>query len=361
MLKIHNTLTNHKIAIRASERLLALIAEVPLIQVEGVDWEPAGPNLGIDFLIHLQVAGQRRTLACEVQSNGQPRYVRSGLLQLRHYAAGRKEDVTIVLIAPYLSPEVQLLCRKEDASYLDFEGNVRLAFDGIFISHQGAHKPVAERRALRSLFKPKSAQILRLMLRDPRRAWRVADLAETAKVSLGHVSNVRAGLRDREWAEVSGEGLFLSEPDALLDAWRDAYEPLGERRPFYTALHGKALEEAACNALGDDAACGRAVFASFSAAQWLAPYGRTSTRYFYADEEGQERLRKCLKLSLGHQGENIVITVPKEEGVFLDTLRRTPDIICTSAIQTYLDLSATGERGREAADHLRHEMLTWSE
>ena len=51
------------------------------------------------------------------------------------------------------------------------------------------------------------------MLRDPRHAWRVTELAQVAGVSLGHVSNVRAGLLDREWAQVSDEGLFLSKPD----------------------------------------------------------------------------------------------------------------------------------------------------
>ena len=119
-----------------------------------------------------------------------------------------------------------------------------MLFDTVFIERQVASRPVIERRELRSLFKPKSAQVLRVMLRA-QPGWRVTELAEMADVSLGHVSNVRAGL-DREWARVSDDGLFLSEPDALLDARRDAYEPpAGERMTFYTTLHGSALEEAA--------------------------------------------------------------------------------------------------------------------
>ncbi|MBB3397924.1 MULTISPECIES: hypothetical protein [unclassified Rhizobium] len=43
-----------------------------------------------------------------------------------------------------------------------------------------------------------------------------------------------AVLVDREWAEITGEGLRLSQPDELLDAWRDAHEaPSGERLAFY--------------------------------------------------------------------------------------------------------------------------------
>ncbi|MDA4631000.1 hypothetical protein NZA98_07735, partial [Escherichia coli] len=32
---------------------------------------------------------------------------------------------------------------------------------------------------------------------------------------------------------------------------------------------------------------------------------------------------------------------------------------CTSSVQTYLDLAIAGERGAEAADHLRKEKLSW--
>jgi hypothetical protein len=189
----------------------------------------------------------------------------------------------------------------------------------------------------------------------------VAELAEAADVSLGHVSNVRTALRDREWVQVSPAGVSLTEPDALLDAWRDAYEaPAGKRLRFYTALHGSAFDKAARGALRAGAWNGQAMFASFSAAHWLAPYARTSTQFLYADDAGLERLQDVLKLSSASKGENVVITVLKDHGLFRDAIEPAPHVICTSAVQTYLDLAAAGERGREAADHLRREQLTWS-
>jgi hypothetical protein len=188
---------------------------------------------------------------------------------------------------------------------------------------------------------------------------RVTELAELAGVSLGHVSNVRTGLLDREWAQVSERGLFLSEPDALLNAWRDEYEPpAGKRLGFYTTLHGSAFEEGARQALPRSEK-GKAVFASFSAANWLAPYGRTDTQYFYADDVGLECLKERLKLSPSRKGENVLVTVPKDDGLFRDTVEPAPGVVCTSAIQTYLDLWATGERGKEAAEHLRQSSLSW--
>ena len=159
---------------------------------------------------------------------------------------------------------------------------------------------------------------------------------------------------------MSDKGLFISEPGALLDAWRDAYEQDdGRRISFYTTLHGSSFEEAARGILHAGPGNGKAVFASFSAAHWIAPYGRTGTQYFYADDSGLEQLKAGLKLSSADKGENVVVTVPKDDGVFLDTVEPASGAVCTSPIQTYLDLTAAGERGQEAAEHLRRERLTW--
>lgn len=358
MLKPYDSLK--AIESQGAQALRLLLEQVPAIKLLDIEQEVYGPDRSVDIVAHIDISGRRHALVCEVKSASQPRHVHIALLKLRNYMAHQARDTTPVLIAPYLSPDAQALCREQDVGYLDLEGNARLVFDSVFIERQVASKPAADRRELRSLFKPKSAQVLRVMLRNPRRAWRVTDLAQAAAVSLGHVSNVRVALLDREWAQVSEAGLFLSEPDALLDAWRDAYEPpVGKRLAFYTTLHGSALEEAARQVLRPDEEVGAAIFASFSAAHWLAPYGRTGTQYFYAHEAGLERLQSALKLSAMSKGENVVVTLLKDSGLMRDTEEPAPGAVCTSPVQTYLDLANAGERGREAADHLRQERLVW--
>jgi hypothetical protein len=345
---------------RAAGALSALIEQVPALKLQDIKVEQQDSDRGIDILAYVDVSNRHHILACEVKSSGQPRHLRMALLQLRNYVAHSGSEVTPIFIAPYLSPEAQALCREEQVGFLDLEGNARLVFDSVFIERIVSSKPSVERRELKSIFKPKSAQVLRVMLRDPNRPWRVTELAKIAGVSLGHVSNVRSGLLDREWAQVSDKGLFISKPDALLDAWRDAYEQDdGRRISFYTTLHGSSFEEAARRILHAGPENGKAIFASFSAAHWIAPYGRTGTQYFYADDSGLEQLKAGLNLSSAAKGENVVVTVPKDDGIFMDTVEPASGAICTSPIQTYLDLTAAGERGREAAEHLRRERLTW--
>ncbi len=351
---------------RAVEALRGVLSNVDPIHLDAIDREVSVNGKHIDIIADLTAFGRRHRLVCEVKNSGQPRHVRDAVLQLRNYLAHARSsrDATPVFITTYLSAEAQAMCRDADVGFLDFEGNVRIVFDGIFIERSVSTKPSVQRRDLKSIFKPKSARILRTMLRDPSREWRVIDLAEAANVSLGQVSNVRTSLLDREWAKLSEGGLYLQAPNKVLDAWRAAYEPpLGEKRFFYTIFQGKQFDtvakEAIHHSVHRDANGARAIFASFSAARWLSPYVRSNMQQFYADDSGLHMLESRLKLKSASKGENVAITVTYDEGVFLDVVEPVPGVLCTSPVQTYLDLAAAGERGLEAAEHLRSEKLIW--
>jgi hypothetical protein len=213
-----------------------------VIKLVDIEQESQGPDRGVDIVAHIEVSGRRHALVCEVKANGQPRHVRMSLLQLRNYVVHHAQDATPVVIAPYLSPEAQALCREQAVGFLDLEGNARLLFDTVFIDRQVASRPVVERRELRSLFKPKSAQVLRVMLREPSRAWRVTELAEMADVSLGHVSNVRGeSAGPRMGCKCHGRGptaiASLTGIAGCLARRLTSHRP-AKRMNFYTTLHG---------------------------------------------------------------------------------------------------------------------------
>ena len=74
--------------------------------------------------------------------------------------------------------------------------------------------------------------------------------------------------------------------------------------------------------------------------------------FFYADSEGEARLKAVLKLEPAAKGENITVDLASDEGVFQEAMEPAPGLHCTGLIQTYLDLAAAGERAAEAAEHL---------
>jgi hypothetical protein len=129
---------------------------------------------------------------------------------------------------------------------------------------------------------------------------------------------------------------------------------------MHTTMHGKALQDAIRRALIDAPLSGKVMMASFTASQWLSPFIRGGSDFFYADHEGYRYLRSHLELTPVPRGENIVVTELDDPGLFRHSIKVGPGIHCTSPVQTYLDLYISGDRGREAAEHLRRERLQWN-
>lgn len=344
---------------QAAEEMKAFLAGLPnLTRIHVERHGIAGkPDDGIDLVADGQLAGKPIHLIVEVKSNGQPRMVRSAAEQLHRYMRNHAAHAVPVVMAPYLSKQARDVCREEGVGYLDFMGNALIASGTIYIEREVPGQPEPERRALRSLYKPKSARVLRRLLREPGRSWRTAELADAARVSSGLVSNVGSALRERSWAEQTNEGLVLIDPDALLDSWADNYEPpRGEEHRRYTSLHGKALADRLGGLAGLK---GRVALASFSAAQQLAPFVRHPNTYFYADEAGLAALDDLLGASDAPKGANVTIVVPEEDGILDDAIPVGEGTVVTSPVQTYLDLMQMGDRGTEGAVELRRRLLDW--
>jgi hypothetical protein len=348
------------VKVEAVLRLEQSLSEIPFIRIGHIDPDVPLASGRADFIVDLQANGLRRLLVCEVKSSGQPRHARSAIHQLMGFVHQlHPNPATPVFVAPFISEQSRLICQESGVSYFDLQGNCRIVWDGVFIDRT-VPPPPARKRELKSLFTPKGSQVLRVMLETPERHWRVADLATRADVSIGHVSNIRKRLLDQEWASVTDEGLILTNPSALLDEWRSYYSPPeGRRLTFYTPFHGQELETTlrSSGALTGDPP--EALLASFSAAKWQSPYGRTPNAYFYATEEGLHRLKGALQLSPTDKGYNVLVTRTDDPSVYASWTEPVPGLSTTSPLLTYLDLSAAGERGREAADHLRRELLPW--
>ena len=346
-----------------------LLADVPSVEVESVACErKVCRTYGVDGLIGLSYPGGTYALVVEVKSNGAPRFVRAGVYELESCVSrlrqsgevNRGRRVIPMLVSPYLSPESRAICTDHDVAYLDLAGNARLAFDTVYIERAVPDKPRSETRALRSIFNPKAAAILRVLLRDPYRAWRVADLSVQANASYGHVSNVRKALLEREWLEVRDDGAVLIQPGELLRTWRENYRrPAGRSITGYTHLHGRQLDEWLRGTLNSYAERPRAICSLHTAAQWLAPCARFSTQTFYVDEPGAMVLQEGLKLMSAAKGSNVALHVLRDETLFNDATEAAPQVFCASPVVTYLDLWNGSDRDREAAEHLAGEFFPW--
>jgi len=132
---------------RAVEALQALLGQVSVIKLKEIKLAPLTTG-DPGIVARVEVLGHRHTLACEVRENAQTQNLREALQRLHDGAAHYDEPATPVLIAPYLSPEAQTLCKESHAGFLDLEGNARLALGEAFIgkrsrSARNAHRSTA--------------------------------------------------------------------------------------------------------------------------------------------------------------------------------------------------------------------------
>ena len=353
----------------AVEAVRALLEHVPSVEVIGTRYEQhleSSPQL--DARLDLRHEGSRYALLIEIKPNGAPRFARSAIYELQSYIAHlhRSEhqddpgQFIPILVSSYLSPESRSICLDHDVAYLDLCGNAHLAFGPVYIERSVPDRPKAEARARRSLFTPRAGAILRVLLREPARPWRVTDLAEAANASLGHVSNIRKALLDREWVETREDGLVLVQPDALLKSWRENYrQPADHHISGYTVLHGDQLRDRLSGRLNPGPQSPRAICASSSAAEWIAPYVRGGTHSFYADDPGARILQEALQLTHAAMGANVIVRIPNDETLFEDAVEPAPGIFCADPVVTYLDLWNGTDRDREAADHLAATCFPW--
>lgn len=358
MLKYDQKLKHENLETNVAEALDALLSKIPFLSVKSTRRGFQHGTQEVDLQLDIAINEKPWRILVEVKRNGQPRAIREALFRLQHLIKETGDQATYGLIAaPFLSAQSIGLCQDAGLGYLDLAGNAGLSFDQVFIERQVADNPFKEKRQQRSLYTRKSGRILRVMLTPPIRSWTVMELAEATDVSLGQISNVRTMLLDRELAVVERDGIRLSNPEALAREWQSVYKQNSEQQTMYTLLHGEALERATRQALSNSEEGDHAVLASFSAAQWIAPFARQATQLFYADAAGEKRIKESLALRPVAEGGNVIIFRPQEDDVFSGRIQPAPGLWCTGLVQTWLDLGTGGERGVEAAEHLLAETL----
>ena len=341
--------------------LSVLCSELDDVALESVDLEvqDASSKFTFDAIARIQSLGQPENLAFEIKHNGQPRHVREGILKLKNAIGASGLNAYPVFVAPFLSEQSKQICKINETNYLDLAGNAYLKLSNLLVNISTGITPRPERRVLKSLFGTKASRIVRAMLSEPGRSWRVKDLAASAHTSLGLASNVRRGLLNHEWAQETHKGIVLTKPDLVLDAWNANYRPNFDEISLYTTLHGESLRKAIQQLFSHESTQGKVMYGSFSAARWIAPYGRTGTEFLFAIHSLLDPIMNTLNAVRESQGGNVMVQLTNDTSVLKDAIEPVSGVVCTSPLQTYLDLGRAGERGSEAADYLRQTVLTW--
>ncbi|MFV1981725.1 MAG: type IV toxin-antitoxin system AbiEi family antitoxin, partial [Rhodothermia bacterium] len=353
---------------KAMQTLRECLKEVPFLEGPRIRREMAD-SLGLDLVAEVGSGETFTNLLVEVNANGEPRYARTAAFQLGRVVSQVPTGYG-VFMAPYISPRTARLCEDEGIGYIDFAGNCRLAFDNVYIRREGQPNDNIKRKSLGAIYSPKASRVLRVLLGIPLRPWKLQDIASKGRVSIGHVSNVKKALIDRELARDTPDGLITSEPTEILQEWVREYlryrSDRSSTRTFYSLLQPSEIEELLAKETGNARTQNDApvpldqplvALTDFSGADRIAPFVRYQKVTAYARTGAVvDDLAKRLDLRAVETGANVEIITPYDESVFFGArIERGTWIV--DPLQLYLDLSTRRARGEEAAEFVYNQHL----
>lgn len=321
--------------------------------------EAAGARIGnqdADLLVRFKLGDREQTLVLEVCSLGQPRQIRAAVTRLREIRR-EIEHAYPVAAAVYIGPQSARILKANGLGYVDLSGNCSLAFGQVLIDREGKRNVRPSTRPLRSLFAPRATRVVRVLLSEPTRAWRLEELAKAAGVSLGHAHNVVKRLTDLAWVERDdSQRIRLMKPADLVEAWCESYTYRENEITSYVVpekITRRFMAEIArvATSLGRPYA-----FTLNAGLSLVAPHLRLPAIHCYLEgDPGPVASALGLRPATETDGA-LHLLAPYDPGVFYGVLEKS-GLKVTSLPQLYADLVGYEKRGRELADHLRREAM----
>lgn len=305
----------------------------------------------------MTASGVRIPIIVEIKDTQRLRDLREAMQQVKELARSIKASPMVAGI--YWGDRARRVAKEEQVGLLDLAGNFYLQKDPVLIEKTVAKNPFQKTSPLKNLFSPVSTRIVRALLIEPDRKWRLLELAEVTRVSIGLTYKVVDRLVAEEFGKRTKEKQFiLTSPKELLDAWAGVYQKDQNQKLVYYSFEKdqntliRLVEEASKK---NNTPC---AFGYFSGALMVAPFirGFQKVQFFVKSPEDVEAFKKELNLQSVESGGNVDIFVPYDEGVFYE-VQNIDGLSIVSNVQLYLDLIHNPARGKEQAEYLRESKL----
>jgi hypothetical protein len=318
-----------------------------------VRWEPVEPN--VDAIIKLGGL----TFVVEWKASSETAPVAAAAEQVRGAASSLGQQAIPLVAVPFMGPAGRRRCEEADVAWLDLSGNARIVAKGIRVLLGGEPNRFKQKGRPSSAFAPKSARIARWLLMYPRQSMAQREIAQATGMDEGFTSRIVSRLAEDELIVREPDGAIRPrDPDLLLDVWREDYDFSKHQifRGHVPARSGDELLRSLANGLQEQRV--RHAATGLAAAWLLTRFAGFRLVTMYVTERPAPELLNLLGFREEARGANVWLVVPKDEGVFHGVDDRD-GVACVHPVQAYLDLKDQPERAKEAADHLRAELLTW--
>ena len=293
----------------------------------------------------------------------------SGLSRL--LAANPEVEVALVEHAPR---GLDRAAEEQGVGYLDLRGRGRLIGPGFvyvvpplvpYLSRGGDVEAAKDPRSSKgargnakvSPFAPKASRIVRTFLSEPDRRWRLSEFAALCDMNPGNVHRVLGALAADDLIERDGDDYVVPDPGSLLEAWSEQGQRGRLRERLSIPVRGPlsdAVRELV-DVLGE-----HAVVSGELAAEMYAPHLPAGSAVVHRLDDGPlEGLELSSVAPVRSLRSPTHIVVDRaDEGVGAFRVERE-GLPLVSPQQLFFDLYRERGRAREAAEHVRREVLSY--
>jgi hypothetical protein len=296
----------------------------------------------------------------EIKGSSSSGQIFSAIQCLEKFNSQFQESTIPLVVVPFMGEVGRNLCKESDVSWVDLSGNADISAPNLRLLIEGRPNQFKGPGRPSSLFAPKSSRIARWLLIHADKSVNQRELAQKTNMDEGFTSRIIARLVEEGLvARKKGGSVQVSDPDLLLDSWREVYD-----FKKHHILKGHIAERSSneiLKKLSNVFLNNEIVHAStgLSAAWLYTRYAGFRIVSIYLKSLPSADLIKTLGFREEARGSNVWIVIPKDEGVFQGA-KQVQDISCVHPVQVYLDLFGHPERAKEAAENIRHELLKWN-
>jgi len=295
--------------------------------------------------------------AVEWKASGNAAAVAMAVRSVRRFVEKSREKLIPLVATPYIGEVGQRLCQEAGVGWLDLSGNAHLVGPGLRVNIEGKPNRFKRPGRPRSSFAPKSSRIARWLLIEPKRAFSQRELAKVADVDEGFTSRIVRRLEEQRLVAREESGAVkVADYDALLEAWREAYD-FSKHEIARGHVAVRSGDDALRHLTGHLKEAGTECAATGLAGAWLLDkFAGFRLVVLYVKRLPALEAQQAMGFREESRGENVWLVVPNDEGVFHGAAERE-GIRCAHPVQVYLDLKHHPERAAEAAEQLRKNLL----
>jgi hypothetical protein len=273
-------------------------------------------------------------------------------------------DANLLLVAGATTAEAREILERHGVALVDGLGNAHVELPGVLLHTEGRRggRSDAARLHARARLAGKAGVAAQALLLDPDRAWKVQDLAQEARISIGLAHRVLARLETEGLVTAEGAGprrvRRLADPTALLDLWAEENSDRAARRvrAYRLAREPRELADGVSARL-DAAGIEHAVTGAAAAAR-IAPFltAVPVTEVWLSSVAPPEAAAKATDAELVDTGHNLAFVQANGDEP-LAFRRQVDRAWIVNPFRLYFDLRDDPRRGREQADSLRREVI----